>query len=152
MTAQLLRAEVRGGVALREIVGQEGNKEVVVEMDGWKVVIQGELYLLICEEEEPEAISEEALEGGRGKYFSVRAPPPIVTVTYADILLHSSIKFPLVFALSEEVNRLSLVKEKANREITEESIEPIVNREGFLRLSEFIKAPGKIYKFFIETL
>jgi hypothetical protein len=82
----------------------------VVEIEGWKVIIQGELYLLICEEEEPEVISQELLEGGKGKYFSVRAPPPIVTVTYADTLLHSSIKFPLVFALKEDINRLALIK------------------------------------------
>ena len=87
-------------------------------MDDWKVIIQGEFYLLICEEEQPEVIAEELLEGGKGKYFSVRAPPPIVTVTYSDIVLHSSIKFPLVFALNEEVNRLSIIKELPNREIT----------------------------------
>lgn len=28
----------------------------------------------------------------------------------------------------------------------------IVNPEGYLKLSDFIKAPNKIYKFFIETL
>ena len=47
---------------------------------------------------------------------------------------------------------MSIVKELSNRQLEEEKVEAITNPDGFLKLSEVIKAPRKIYKFFIETL
>lgn len=44
-------------VSLSEFTAKEGNKEVIVILDNqWKVIIQGEVYLLICEDNEPQRI------------------------------------------------------------------------------------------------
>jgi hypothetical protein len=49
MIASLTKVDRRGEVPLKEIIGKEGNKEVIVDLENdWKVIIQGEVYLLIC--------------------------------------------------------------------------------------------------------
>jgi len=59
----------------------------------------------------------------------VRAPPPIVTVTYDKLTLHANIKFPLVFKL-RDANTLSIVKELSNRELEEQVVDPLTNSDG----------------------
>ena len=39
-----------------------------------------------------------------------------------------------------------------NRELAQSVMEPIVNSQGLLVLNEAIKAPQKIYQFYVETL
>ncbi len=62
MVVDLPKENLSEKVTLDQFTAKEGNKEVIVVLDkDWKVIIQGEIYLLICEDTEPERISEELL-------------------------------------------------------------------------------------------
>jgi hypothetical protein len=50
MEVTLPKENLNEKASLQEFTAKEGNKQIVIALDDWKVIIQGEVYLLICED------------------------------------------------------------------------------------------------------